>query len=304
MTHSETLWTGFDGRGLYARLAEFALKDRDGNPIEASQVKDARVDGDTLYITKTDGTVIEFSMPDISGKVDKVDGTPGHLVQFGESGAIADSGKGIGEIETAISAKTDKTYVDTALASKADKTYVDTELAKKADKTYVDTALASKADKTYVDSAVAPKAEKTYVDEKLSGKVDKVAGKGLSSNDFTDAEKEKLGAIGNLPAAEDGEDTTLVTTGDKWRWDHNVIEYYLANAEVVDDTLIIYKSDGTEVTFEGGSGGSSPIQSIWAYDTELVPVNKKVTIPLAVADTPGVYGSAGLVQGMYQEFQQ
>ena len=208
MTHSETLWTGFDGRGLYARLAEFALKDRDGNPIEASQVKDARVDGDTLYITKTDGTVIEFSMPDISGKVDKVDGTPGHLVQFGESGAIADSGKGIGEIETAISAKTDKTYVDTALASKADKTYVDTELAKKADKTYVDTALASKADKTYVDSAVAPKAEKTYVDEKLSGKVDKVSGKGLSSNDFTDADKEKLGAIGNLPAEEAGEDTT------------------------------------------------------------------------------------------------
>lgn len=46
-----------------------------------------------------------------------------------------------------------------------------------------------------VDAAVALKADKTYVDEELAKKVDKEEGKGLSTNDYTTLEKEKLAAI-------------------------------------------------------------------------------------------------------------
>lgn len=52
----------------------------------------------------------------------------------------------------------------------------------------VKTALDLKADKSTTYT-------KTETDNLLGGKVDKVAGKGLSSNDYTDAEKAKLGAL-------------------------------------------------------------------------------------------------------------
>lgn len=45
------------------------------------------------------------------------------------------------------------------------------------------------ASATEVSTAIAGKADKTYVDEELGNKVDKVTGKGLSTNDYTTAEK-------------------------------------------------------------------------------------------------------------------
>ena len=59
----------------------------------------------------------------------------------------------------------------------------------KAEKTYVDTELMKKADKSNTYT-------KTEVDAALSGKVDKVEGKGLSTNDYTNADKAK---VENLP---------------------------------------------------------------------------------------------------------
>ena len=66
----------------------------------------------------------------------------------------------------------------------------------KADKTAVETALAAKADQTAV----------TGVTNALAGKVDKAEGKGLSSNDYTTAEKEKLAGV------EEGANRTVVDT--------------------------------------------------------------------------------------------
>lgn len=70
--------------------------------------------------------------------------------------------------------------------------------------TYIPTADYHPATKKYVDDTVAAvdvteqisgKADKTYVDNKLDTKVDKEEGKGLSSADFTSAEKSKLARL-------------------------------------------------------------------------------------------------------------
>lgn len=59
----------------------------------------------------------------------------------------------------------------------------------------IDLDLSDIASATEVSTAIAGKADKTYVDTKLAEKVDKVTGKGLSTNDFTDALKTKLDGI-------------------------------------------------------------------------------------------------------------
>ena len=70
--------------------------------------------------------------------------------------------------------------------------------------TYTPTADYHPATKKYVDDTVAAvdvteqisgKADKTYVDSKLNTKVDKVSGKQLSTNDYTDEDKTKLAGI-------------------------------------------------------------------------------------------------------------
>jgi hypothetical protein len=160
-----------------------------------------------------------------------------------------------GDVETALGNKADtsttytKTEVDTALSAKANsadvysKTAVDTALSNKADKstsytkTEVDTALSAKADKltTYT---------KTEVDTALGDKVDKVSGKGLSTNDYTTAEKTKLAGI-----AEGAE----VNVQSNWTQTTTTADDYIKNkptlgtaaAKNATDT---YNATGTDVT--------------------------------------------------------
>lgn len=80
-------------------------------------------------------------------------------------------------------------------------------LALKADKTYVDTELAKKVD----TSSMSSKADKSYVDTELAKKIDKVNGKGLSTNDYTTADKNKLAGIATGATAVTV-DSTLSTT--------------------------------------------------------------------------------------------
>ena len=107
---------------------------------------------------------------------------------------------GLGNVDNTIDANTP---VSTAQAPA---------LAQKADTTTVNAALAQKADKTALDALegeVDGKADTSAVTAALAGKVDKEAGKGLSSNDYTTAEKEKVAVIdtsgtGNRYLANDG----------------------------------------------------------------------------------------------------
>lgn len=216
-------------------------------------------------------------------------------------------------VNTELTKKADRVYVDTELVKKADRVYVDTELVKKADKVYVDTELVKKADKVYVDTELAKKADTGYVDTELAkkanqedmaaalaGKVDMEDGKGLSTNDYTDADKEKLTSIEWRPAAEGGGDISLVTTGEKFQWNEKQdrIEYYLEGARVDDGMLIITGSDGTEVSFSG----TSVIDKVAIPEMDLEIVGKRVTIPLATVAEPGEVGTSGLVQGICEEF--
>lgn len=228
-----------------------------------------------------------------------------------------------------VATKAEKDYVDLALLGKADKGYVDVKIAD------VSTELAKKVEKDYVDIALTGKADKGYVDIELAKKVDAVPGYGLSQNDLTDslkssivsntaarhthgnkavldattaaytvAEKEKLAGISSKPASEGGLELSLVTTGDKFRWNEKQdrIDYYLADAEIVSesdtDTLVILKSDGTEVTFTGGGS----YFTISADGDQLVPTGNNVDIPLAEPGESGQSGNAGLVRGSVMEF--
>lgn len=80
--------------------------------------------------------------------------------------------------------------------------------------TALSTVLNSKTDKTYVDTKLAEKANTSYVDSETAKKVDKVSGKGLSSNDFTDYDKSKLSSIS-------GDD--LLDVAECWPFAHNII---------------------------------------------------------------------------------
>lgn len=138
-----------------------------------------------------------------SGEVSSEDTVARAEIAEMKDGTTLDS---FGDVETALATKADssvtytKTEVDTALSAKANsadvysKTAVDTALGNKADKsttytkTEVDTALSAKADKSTTYT-------KTEVDTALDDKVDKETGKGLSTNDYTTAEKTKLAGI-------------------------------------------------------------------------------------------------------------
>lgn len=85
--------------------------------------------------------------------------------------------------------------VKEALDTKADKIAVEEALETKADKIAVEEALNTKADKIAVEEALETKADKQEVAEALDTKVDKETGKGLSTNDFTNEEKEKLSKL-------------------------------------------------------------------------------------------------------------
>ena len=244
--------------------------------------------------------------------------TDGDVVVSGENGEVVDSGVKLSAkadktyVDEKVALKADKTYVDEKVAPKADKSYVDGKLATKAEKTYVDAELVKKADKTYVDTELNKKAEKTYVDAQLSTKIDKVAGKGLSTNDYTNADMQKLADIGNFPAASGGTRESLVTTGDKWAWNHKLDDttYYLSGAVVTDvgnvHTLTISDSDGNPIVFTITDAEAAISTISMEGESQSLPIdaNKNVEIPLAASSIPGQYGKPGLVKGIYEEFQQ
>ena len=119
------------------------------------------------------------------------------------------------EVDGFISPLATKEYVDGSLNLKANvedvysKTTIDASInaaisaavAPLATSEALSNGLATKADasavytKTEVDNIVAPLANKEYVDDSLDGKVDKVEGKGLSTNDFTNELKTKLEGV-------------------------------------------------------------------------------------------------------------
>lgn len=83
----------------------------------------------------------------------------------------------------------------------------------------IDDALSEKADSSDVEAALAEKADIDDVDTALAGKVDKIEGKGLSANDYIDADKALVGTITNKVDKETGKglSTNDYTTAEKMK---------------------------------------------------------------------------------------
>ena len=127
-------------------------------------------------------------------------------------------------------------------------------------------------------------ANKKYVDDGLSNKVDKITGKGLSTNDFTNADKEKVDAIPSNPKYTD----TTYTAGE---------------GIFIDDTNTIYATGG-DVTAAGNNkftgnnifSGTNTFTSINTF-TANNTFNKRITV-----NGEGVFNkisSSGIVNFQY-----
>lgn len=132
-------------------------------------------------------------------------GEPGADGAPGEQGPKGDTGEKGEKGDPGSDASVTKQNVESVLTGDITSHNHDSRYISKSNtSTYTPTADYHPATKKYVDDTVAAvdvteqisgKADKTYVDSKLDTKVDKEEGKGLSSTDFTSAEKSKLARL-------------------------------------------------------------------------------------------------------------
>lgn len=123
----------------------------------------------------------------------------------------------------------------------------------------------------YVD-----KAGLTYVISKIKtligGKVDKVSGKGLSTNDYTTAEKTKLNGIAT--GAE-------VNVQSDWSSTDTASDAYIKNKPTIptvgNGTITVKQNGATKGTFTTNQGGNTTI--------ELTDTDTHVTVDSAMSDT-------------------
>ena len=117
-------------------------------------------------------------------------GDPGQKGEKGDPGSDASVTKQ--NVESVLTGDITSHNHDSRYISKSNtSTYTPTTDYHPATKKYVDDTVAA----VDVTEQISGKADKTYVDSKLDTKVDKEEGKGLSSTDFTSAEKSKLARL-------------------------------------------------------------------------------------------------------------
>ncbi|ALW86338.1 hypothetical protein AUC43_15345 [Hymenobacter sedentarius] len=132
------------------------------------------------------------------GSVTYAGGTGGEAAQNGLSPASATVPPSVDAVNAGLAAKADKTYVDSQDSALQNQITSNTN------------GLATKADKSYVDAQdTGLQNQITSNTNALTTKVDKVAGMGLSTNDYTTAEKNKLNGLTTVAAGTNiGLDTT------------------------------------------------------------------------------------------------
>lgn len=145
-----------------------------------------------------------------------------------------------------------------------------------ADKAYVDTGLAGKADADHTH-------DNSALDAAIDSKVDKIEGKGLSTNDFTTAEKERLASLHNYDDTEIK--ATLETKVDYTDLSAENIEYNNSTsglqAETVQSAIDEIKTKFNKtVLFIGDSyGDPNAIANPWTpLVTAKVPFKKYYTL--------------------------
>lgn len=118
-------------------------------------------------------------------------------VSIDEFNRVSEAKADKADVNMSLAEKADKITVNEELALKADKNVVRDELAKKADSEFVQNELLRKADKETIEIELSYKANTSDMETLLAEKVDKVIGKGLSTEDYTTAEKNKLEILHN-----------------------------------------------------------------------------------------------------------
>lgn len=103
---------------------------------------------------------------------------------------------------------------------------------------------------------ISGKADITYVDSSLGGKVDKVDGKGLSTNDFTDAYKQKLDDLEEQVQSDWGENDVQEKSYIKNR----------THYEYIEDEVVTLDYSDNDIYFEKGQGQPNP----HAYDYRVI----------------------------------
>ena len=145
---------------------------------------------------------------------------------------------------SALSLKANATDVNTALSTKANTFDVTNALNLKADITDMNSTLALKANITDVTSSLLLKANTSDVSTSLSTKVDKVAGKDLSTNDFTSDEKSKLASItGTNTGDQDLSPHATLTALALKANEANVVSRLNDKLNTLDTTFLLQKND-------------------------------------------------------------
>lgn len=157
--------------------------DRDAKGVEIKTDVDVITDADC--ITMDDGDLRSGVKKMINDRIGEIiDGAPEELDTLKEIATELEKNQsGVSTILKKLEAKIDKTQITDDLSVRSNKI-----------------VLSSSAVATALDNF------DSYVNTRIDEKVDKVNGKGLSSNDFTDVDKQKLNAI------EDGAQKNTVTS--------------------------------------------------------------------------------------------
>lgn len=113
----------------------------------------------------------------------------------------------------------------------------------------------------------------------IGSKVTKEDGKGLSTNDYTDDEKEKLSTLSNY---DDSEIKSLIETKEKSIIDQ-IPTIYLQSATLDNNVLVLTDEKGNTVSFEGGSGDISYDEDT-AIDSSEIDIRYANVVSDAIAD--------------------
>ena len=222
---------------------------------------------------------------------------------------------GTGKLSAIDTTYEDATTTTHGLMSTADKSKLDG-IAEGANKTIVDASLNATSTNPVENKAVH--AEFNNVRElvsntesslqgKIDKKVDKVLGKGLSTNDYTDAEKEKLEGLSNytLPTASanalGGIKIGYTTTGKNYavQLDTNSKAYVNVPWESDTNQKITAKSGGSNVTF----GVNDTVEIVAGEHVTVTPDTAHKTITIASTDTVYTHPAGSAVNkssGLYK----
>lgn len=130
--------------------------------------------------------------------------------------------------------------------------------------------------KAETDTKLGIKADKTYVDNELANKVDKVAGKGLSTEDYTTAEKTKLSNI------EDGAEKNKVNSVNSKTGDVVINKADIGLGDVENKSSTTIRNEITKTNVTNALGYTPENSSNKGVANGYAPLDSNIKIPLSM----------------------